>query len=104
MADPNHFTWPPSRSDFVFAAALVVLGFALAKELWGLVAVSLGVLLVAALLPRMRGPFTLKAPGTTVQGDIQGPTAGADEDVKQVPVGGESSGVLEERPTETPPE
>ena len=72
--DPNHFTWPPSRSDAIGGICFALAIYLVLSERWPGLAVAAIVLGVLAMLsPRMRGAFSVKAPGVDVRGEFVDP-------------------------------
>jgi len=74
VSDPHHLRWPPTRLDLFGLASLGVLVYAAFERQWTVVGVALFALLIAGVLPMMRGPFEVGGP-VKLKGELVDPPA-----------------------------
>lgn len=73
-----HFGWPPTRLDAFSVLAICAAAFAAVEREWIIVGVALFAILVAVVLPRMKGRFELSGPsGVGLTGELIDTDAGA---------------------------
>ncbi len=70
--DPVHVTWPPTRLDVFSLIATGVAAFAAVEREWIMLGIALFTVLIAVVLPLMRGQFVLR-PGELI-GEFDNPT------------------------------
>jgi hypothetical protein len=71
---PDRLEWPPTRLDLFSLTALVVLVYAALEHEWIMVGVALFAVLIALILPRMKGPFEVGGP-VRLKGELIDPRA-----------------------------
>lgn len=65
----KRFSWPHFRTDLLGVASLVVVATCLANGEWPAVVIfTLGVALICAISPRMKGPFEISSGRGAVKG------------------------------------
>ncbi len=57
-----HITWPPTRLDIFSVLAFAVVAYAAVEQEWIMVGIALFAVLIAVVLPRMKGLFEIGGP------------------------------------------
>lgn len=71
---PDHISWPPTRLDLFSLTALGVVVYAGVEHEWIMVGVALFAMLIAVVLPKMRGPIEISGP-VKFKGELIDPQA-----------------------------
>lgn len=71
---PDRLEWPPTRLDLFSLLALVVVVYSAVEHEWVMVGVALFAILIAVILPRMKGPFEVGEP-VRLKGELIDPQA-----------------------------
>jgi hypothetical protein len=71
---PDRLEWPPTRLDLFSLAALAVVVYSAIEREWIMVGVALFAVLIAVILPRMKGPFEVGGP-VRLKGELIDPQA-----------------------------
>jgi hypothetical protein len=71
---PDRPEWPPTRLDLFSLLALAVVVYSAVEHEWIMVGVALFAILIAVILPRMKGPFEVGGP-VRLKGELIDPQA-----------------------------
>jgi len=71
---PDRIEWPPTRLDLFSLTAVGVVAYSAVEHEWIMVGVALFAVLIAVVLPRMRGPFEVSGP-VRFKGELLDPQA-----------------------------